>query len=34
VRICLCHPATGDDLKRALLQLKRILESAEELSFV
>jgi DNA-binding transcriptional MocR family regulator len=34
VRICLGHPATGDDLKRALLQLRRILESAEELSFV
>nr|WP_028161956.1 hypothetical protein [Bradyrhizobium elkanii] len=34
VRICLGHPATGDDLKRALLQLRRILQSAEELSFV
>lgn len=34
VRICLGHPKTDNDLRRALTQLRRILESAEELSFV
>jgi DNA-binding transcriptional MocR family regulator len=34
VRICLGHPQTDSELKRALIQLKRILESAEEISFV
>lgn len=34
VRICLGHAKTGDDLRRALTQLKRIFGSAEEFSFV
>lgn len=34
VRICLGHPKTESDLRKALGQLRRILESAEELSFV
>jgi DNA-binding transcriptional MocR family regulator len=34
VRICLGHPQTDSELKRALVQLRRILESAEEISFV
>ena len=34
VRICLGHPKTDDELKKALCELRRILEAAEELSFV
>ncbi|MBR0869423.1 PLP-dependent aminotransferase family protein [Bradyrhizobium tropiciagri] len=34
VRICLGHPKTHDELRRALIELRRILESAEEMSFV
>ena len=34
VRICLGHPKTHDELRRALVELRRILESAEEMSFV
>ena len=34
VRICLGHPKTHAELRRALVELRRILESAEELSFV
>jgi DNA-binding transcriptional MocR family regulator len=34
LRICLGHPPTDNELKRALAALRRILEAAEELSFV
>jgi DNA-binding transcriptional MocR family regulator len=34
IRLCLGHPATDDILENALLELKRILESAEAISFV
>lgn len=34
VRICLGHPKTHDELRRALVELRKILESAEEMSFV
>ena len=34
VRICLGHSARGDDLERALVALRRILETAETMSFV
>jgi len=34
VRICLGHPKTHDELRRAMIELRRILESAEEMSFV
>jgi DNA-binding transcriptional MocR family regulator len=34
IRLCLGHPATDDILENALAELKRILESAEAISFV
>jgi len=34
IRLCLGHPATDEILGNALLELKRILESAEAISFV
>jgi DNA-binding transcriptional MocR family regulator len=34
IRLCLGHPATDEILENALLELKRILESAEAISFV
>jgi DNA-binding transcriptional MocR family regulator len=34
VRLCLGHPSTHDELKRAFIELRRILETAEEISFV
>jgi DNA-binding transcriptional MocR family regulator len=34
LRICLGHPSNDDELKRALAELRRILEAAEEISFV
>ena len=34
VRLCLGHPKSDDELRRALVILRRILESAEEMSFV
>jgi DNA-binding transcriptional MocR family regulator len=34
IRLCLGHPATDDVLESALAELKRILESAEAISFV
>ena len=34
IRLCLGHPATDEILQNALLELKRILESAEAISFV
>jgi DNA-binding transcriptional MocR family regulator len=34
IRLCLGHPATDDILEHALFELKRILESAEAISFV
>lgn len=34
VRICLGHPKTHEELKKAMIELRRILESAEEMSFV
>jgi DNA-binding transcriptional MocR family regulator len=32
VRICLGHPKTHEELKRALTEIRRILETAEEMS--
>ena len=34
IRLCLGHPATDEILENALLELRRILESAEAISFV
>jgi DNA-binding transcriptional MocR family regulator len=34
LRICLGHPSNDGELKRALAELRRILEAAEEISFV
>jgi hypothetical protein len=34
IRLCLGHPAIDDILESALLELKRILESAKAISFV
>lgn len=34
IRLCLGHPASDDILDNALSELKRILESAEAISFV
>jgi DNA-binding transcriptional MocR family regulator len=34
IRLCLGHPATDEILENALLELRRILESAESISFV
>jgi DNA-binding transcriptional MocR family regulator len=34
IRLCLGHPATDDILEKALSELRQILESAEEISFV
>jgi hypothetical protein len=34
VRLCLGHPRRGDELERALVTLRNILDSAETMSFV
>ena len=34
IRLCLGHPATDDLLENALLELRKILQSAEAISFV
>jgi hypothetical protein len=34
VRLCLGAPATEADLERALIEIRRILEMAEAISFV
>jgi hypothetical protein len=34
IRLCLGHPATDEILENALLELKRILETAEAISLV
>jgi hypothetical protein len=33
IRLCLGHPKSDDELRHALVMLRRILESAEEMSF-